>query len=204
MGADQFDQASQGIRRAVQRYADHRDRNTLAMELWRGIPALAESATDWEKAWRVAQLIAGRWQRISNEADIWPSVLEGRPPRRDMPFDVERVTRAATRWLDRLARGLSPEAQPDPTPWPNPEELVLEYGVSRATAYRMLAARNDPDRMLAMVGRAIRRRSVAELVARGRTRAAARRLLDRHPNLVGDTSEASAPRSARSAGSRTG
>lgn len=117
--------------------------------------------------------------------------MAGRAQRTDMPFDVKGVTKLALQWVDNLVDNRHPDARS--TGGPTAAEVARAYGVSRATAYRLLHV-TELDELLATYVRAIRRKTVRQLVARGRTPAAARKLLDRRPELVGDHAAAPAPR----------
>jgi hypothetical protein len=183
------------VQRAVQRFAIDRDADELRRALWRAIPAFRNDPFGGVEVEELLQRIMATWQKISNEADIYPAVLEGRQQRDDMPFHVQRVTRAVLHWADRIAEGRLAD---DPAPaWPSPEEIAHDYHVSRATAYRILARRDDAEYVVLVIARAIQRQTVRQLVAQGRSKAAARRLLQRRPALIGAWHQAPPPRPRR-------
>lgn len=179
-----------GVQRAVRRFGRDRNETRLAYELRLAVPGLVADPLGDLTAREVARLVRQRWQEISNRRDLYRALLEGRAQRTDMPFDVKLVSRAALSWLDNLVDDRAADDAPrqDPTA----AEVAVAYGVSRATAYRLLRT-NDLEQMLAIYGRAIRRKTVKALVARGRSVAAARRLLDRRPELIGQASRLPPP-----------
>jgi len=171
----------------VRQYARDQRPERLAATLRTTVPAFSNPFGALEAA-GIARLVERKWREVSNRRDYWAAVLEGRPQHTDMPFDVPRVARAAMEWIDRTALGTTPDD----------ETMNLEsvaafarfWGISRATAYRCLARSDDLEYVATIFGRAQRRRAVRHLVASGRSLAAARRLLDRHPELVGNVSAA--------------
>jgi hypothetical protein len=183
--------AAARVQRAVRKFSIDGDEDALASTLWAGIPAFAMDSFGGPDARAAAHLVRERWRDISNDRDTYPAVLAGRAQRRNMPFDVKGVTKLVLQWADNLVEERNPDD--GPMGWPTAAEIARAYGVSRATAYRLLHA-TDLDEPLAIHARAIRRKTVKQLVANGRTLAAARNLLDRRPELVGDHAAAPAPR----------
>ena len=145
------------------------------------MPAFADDGFGALNAEEAASLVAERWQTISNRLYTYVALIEARPRRADMPFDVRGVTRELLTWVDNLAE--DQDADDKPSAWPTASEIAKGYGVSRATAYRVLRS-EDPEEVLGIWLRAVRRVAVRKLVAEGRTPAAARRHLYRHPELV--------------------
>jgi hypothetical protein len=184
------------MERAIAVYAEDGDLQRLAASIRAGVSALRDDPFGAVEAEEVARLVNRRWQILSNHDQTLRAFAAGRLPTFDSPLDLGRVLRAAVSWADRIVEGELADALPPARA--TPEELMMTWGISRATAYRVFSRPQDAAYGLRIWVRARRRQAVAQLVAGGRSKAAARRLVHRHPELIADPSAAPTPRSRRS------
>lgn len=184
------------IERAIAVYAKDGDERRMAASLHAGTSAFRDDPFGAVEAAEVARLVGKRWQILSNADQTFRAFAAGRLPTYDAQLDVARVMQAAVGWADRIVDGDLADALPPQRA--RPEELMAMWGISRATAYRVLGKPREPGYGLRAWIRAQRRHAVAQLVASGRTKAAARRLLHRHPELIADLTAAPKRRVRRS------